>query len=121
MIYVASKAKHGQMWLDLKEKYQLPIKASWLNVYKEGMIEDYAAHWMTCISEVSSSRAVMLYHKQGEVQKGALVEVGAAILAGVPVFVFGDVIHDELGSWLNHPSVCRCSSVEVAVSMVRRV
>jgi len=43
-----------------------------------------------CLAEIADATAVLLYCEPGEVLKGALLEVGAALMNGTPVLCVGD-------------------------------
>jgi nucleoside 2-deoxyribosyltransferase len=82
----------------------MPISSTWID---DGDDADPADLWRRCIAEASSADAVIAFHREGDVWKGAFVEIGAALAHGVPVFVVGD----PPGSWAEHPLVTRCRSI----------
>lgn len=114
-IYTASKVCHASKWVALRERGWL-ISATWIDEAGEGQTACLTDLWRRCVDEASSSDAVLLYVEPGEQLKGALVEVGAALACGVPVYVVGDV----QASWKKHPLVTVCDSVEHALSLMRK-
>jgi hypothetical protein len=88
-IYVASKVVHAEMWRQARAN-GLPIIATWIDEAGEGQTADYAELAGRCIREATSAHAVILFCQPGEVLKGALIEVGAALAVGIPVHAVGD-------------------------------
>lgn len=108
-VYIASKARHAPRWLALRAA-GLPVISTWIDEAGEGESASLADLWRRCIAESASAAALLLYHEPGDEQKGAYVEVGAALASGVPVFVVGE----PPGSWVNHALVTRCVSLSEA-------
>lgn len=114
-IYIASKTKHAARWRALRAS-GVPISSSWIDEAGEGETNDWDDLWCRCLEEVKSARAVILYVEPGEVLKGAYVEVGAALVSGVRVFVVGEPV----GSFWRHHLVTRCATmVEALLRCVR--
>jgi len=63
--------------------------ASWVDEAGEGQSADYAELAGRCVREVTGSNLGLLYSERGEVLKGALIELGAALGSGVPVAYIG--------------------------------
>lgn len=99
-VYVASKAFHGLMWREWRDA-GIPIVSTWIDESDEGATADWADLWTRCVDEAAGCAVLLVYAEPGEVLKGALVEVGAALAAGRKVIVCGDVSH----SWVTHPGV----------------
>lgn len=118
-IYTASRVRHAQKWLDAREK-GYPIISTWIDEAGPGETADMGELWIRCIHEARTADVVILYREDGEMLKGALVEVGAALGAGVPVLTVGC---DDLSeySWLNHLLVTRCDSLEDAFCLAERM
>lgn len=110
-IYLASKTVHAPRWRSMRE-HGLPIISTWIDEAGKGETACFTDLWRRCVSEAAGARAVIVYREQDEVLKGAFVEVGAALAAGVPVFAVGC---DEF-SFVNHAGVTRCATVEHALN-----
>lgn len=119
MIYVASKSKHAAMWRSYRERY--PITSTWIDEAEKGQTRNVSEFWSRCLSEVADSNVLILYTEEGETQKGALVEVGAALASGVFVLVVGPVNQ----TWIEHPLVTRAETLtrafERAASIIRSI
>jgi len=114
MIYVASKTKHARRWVALRDT-GVPIVSTWIDEAGPGESVSLQDLWVRCITEASTADAVLLYTEPGDGLKGALVEVGAALAFGVPVYVVGDGTE---GSWVCHPCVVRVATIEEAVNRI---
>ena len=103
-IYIASKTKHAPKWRALRAN-GIPIISTWIDEAGEGETSDYADLWCRCISESKNAAALILYVEEGDVLKGAYVEMGAAVGAGVPVFAVGPIpmsfVEAKLVKWCN--------------------
>ncbi|WP_411839681.1 hypothetical protein [Paracoccus sp. ME4] len=88
-IYMASKAvAHGSRWQALRDE-GWPIISTWIDESEVGATLDWPDLWDRCLSEVVSAEVCIVYMEPGEVLKGAWVEVGAALAAGVHVIGVG--------------------------------
>lgn len=108
-IYVASKVKHALFWRTLRSA-GFPIISTWIDEAGEGESADYGELAARCIDEVLSSTRVVLYCEDGDILKGALIEVGAALAAGKPVYCVGHCdsvsrVFREHPRWTNVKSV----------------
>lgn len=104
-LYVASKAHHGKMWQSYRAAYALfgvHIISTWIDESEAGQTRDKSDLWVRCIGEAHRCDMLLAYHEEGEVWKGALVEIGAALAGGKLVYFVGDM---RIGSWTNHPLV----------------
>jgi hypothetical protein len=99
------------MWRSIRAA-GVPIMATWIDESGEGETSDWQDLWDRCIAEASTSAAFIFYHEAGECQKGALVELGAALHAGIPVFWVGP----EYSTAPRHRLVLRSPSVESAIA-----
>ena len=109
-VYIASKTKHAQRWKDLRAS-GVPIVSTWIDEAGEGETKSYADLWSRCIREAMTAERFIIYAEPGEVLKGALVEMGAAIAAGVPVFSVGEIGKPLWESVLT----TKCATVEQAI------
>ncbi len=124
-IYVASRVSRAPMWKALRES-GVPVTATWIDEAGDGETASFAELWMRLHKEIKDSAGLIFY---GDVQdapwKGALVEVGIAIGLGkmIAAIIVGDLegrTYRPVGSWLEHPAVQRCATVETAVSLFYR-
>ena len=116
-IYVASRASipaRAALWRDLRDRHGARIISSWIDEAGGGETEDFADLWARILREVEACDRLVLYIEVGDFPlKGALIEVGAALALGKPVWVIGVGIALEkrscrpVGSWINHPRVER--------------
>jgi hypothetical protein len=112
-IYIASKTKHADKWRKLRAKGH-DIISTWIDEAGQGESKDLADLAERCINEAKSADRLILYCESEDFLKGALVEVGAALGAGVPVYVVGYC--DSVVSALNnHPLWKDCLSLNEAL------
>jgi hypothetical protein len=110
-IYIASKAVHGGRWQELRAT-GYPIMSTWIDEYGPGQTKSWSDLYARAVREASTAKALIVYCETGEILKGALVEVGAALGAGVPVFAVGC----EHQNFCHHPLVTRCASLKAALA-----
>lgn len=113
-IYIASKTKHADKWRAMRAD-GWPIISTWIDEAGPGETEDFTDLWRRCVDEAKSAGALLVYREPDEVLKGAFVEVGAALAAGVPVVAVGC---DEF-SFSHHSLVERCKTLGEARSFVK--
>jgi hypothetical protein len=111
LIYVASRTARAAMWRDLRAQGNMII-STWIDEACPGQTANLREFWRRVKQEILDSDFLVLYAEPGDFPlKGALVEVGIAIGAGVPVVIcLPGVVLEEgtfrpLGSWVNHPLV----------------
>lgn len=129
-IYIASRAsipERSAAWRKLRDD-GWRIISSWIDEAGEGQTECMADLWKRIEGEVCGAERLVLYVEPGDFPlKGALIEVGMALAAGVKVFVVAPGVDIEpkscrpIGSWMNHPLVKHVPSVEVALQSDRSV
>lgn len=110
MIYIASKAKHYELWLDYRNRLGFPIISTWIDEAAPGATVDWKDLWQRCVAEARACDVLICYHQPGEALKGALVEIGAALSANKPVILVGA----PDGSWPKHPLIRRTSGIDRA-------
>lgn len=124
-VYVASRASvlaRGEMWRRLRAD-GAPIISTWIDEDGENDTADLDELWVRINREVTSAAALILYVETDDFPlKGAFVEVGMAIAAGVPIFVVAPGVfisgrnQRPFGSWCRHPSVSFCGTVSEALT-----
>lgn len=123
MIYVASRAsveKYPREWKRLRSQ-GWPINSTWIDEAGPGQTADMGELWQRIESEVRAANGVVLWAEAEDFPlKGAFVEVGMALGMGKRVAVytthcFENAQHKPFGSWMNHPLVRKCSSLDGAL------
>lgn len=117
-IYIASKTKHAARWVLLR-RLGAPIVSTWIDEAGDGASPDIPDLAMRCIREAATADRVVLYCEPGELHKGTLIEVGAALASGVPVYCVGwcDSMSD---TFARHPLWHVAESVEAAIGRPMR-
>ena len=87
--YIASKTTHAEQWRAMRQS-GIRINATWIDEAGEGQSADYSELAARCIAEACGADAVVLYCEAGEILKGAMIEVGAALAVGKEVRCVGD-------------------------------
>lgn len=113
-IYIASKTKHAEMWKELRDHHGYNIISTWIDEAGAGESADLSDLARRCIEEASFADRLILYCAPDDVLKGALMEVGAALSAGVPVYVVGNCQSLETAV-MQHALVRRCDFVTEAL------
>ena len=113
-VYIASRSRHGERWKALRAQ-GVPVLSSWIDECEAGATDDWSNLWTRCVDEAASAEALIFYAPVEDAPwKGALVEVGAALSHGRPVFVVGDPDACSF-SFVNHPRVTVCATLSAAI------
>lgn len=116
-IYMASKTKHADKWKALRAG-GVNIISTWIDEAGAGESSDLGELAMRCILEASRHvDRVILYAEEGDVLKGAYIEVGAALARGVPVYAVGPVI-SQTSAFRHHPLWFEGGTLEEALTSV---
>lgn len=123
-IYIASRAsipERSAAWRQLREA-GWNISSTWIDATGDSEPDDLGWLWHRIQNEVCSSERLILYVESEDLPlKGALVEVGMALAAGVKVFVVAPGVTIDpvtcrpLGSWAFHPMVTIVADMEAAL------
>lgn len=124
-VYPSSKVKHALMWRELQNTVpHVFFNARWPHrAKKESELnhDDFRDLWMECKEDIMDSDAVLVYAEDGEVLKGALVEVGIAIANDIPVIL---VTTDEnrlaYGTWIHTDGVEWVDTLDEAMNLLYR-
>lgn len=111
-IYTASKTVHAPLWKQWRRE-GLPVISTWIDEAGVGETADFADLWTRCISETAKAEILVCYREEGEVLKGAFIEIGAALQSGTRVICVGDF---SGMSFLHHPLV-----EQMNMALVRQV
>lgn len=110
-IYIASKAKHRPQWRDFRSM-GVPIISRWIDVPDEHLDRelppgfDFDRLWTQCLEDVTRADITVVYVEEGEVLKGAILEVGAALSLRRPVIACGPMsAFLANGTWIYHPGI----------------
>jgi len=87
-VYIASKTKHAEHWRGWRSR-GLPVISTWIDEAGPGESADLSNLWQRCISEASNCELLVCYREDGDVLKGAFIELGAALANGRDVWAFG--------------------------------
>lgn len=122
MIYVASRAsvpRYPEKWRELRDR-GWPIISTWIDEAGPGLTEDFGELWRRIDREIHQAKGVVLWvEPDGFPLKGALIEIGIALGRGKPIGIYApNVDLTKLGSWIQHPLVELCTSLEVAMQYV---
>ena len=112
-VYVASKTRHADLWKRYREQ-GLPVASTWID--EAGALESTKESWVRFVAECRCAAALILYAEEGDRLEGALVEVGIALAASVPVLTVGPVSRSRF-PFTQHPLVKTCSSLDEAVKL----
>lgn len=113
-IYVASKWQEWEMVKDIIDilKYRNhEIMADWTNHLKHAHNKTYGIEAMAGIKECD---LLIAYMANEHYYKGAWVEIGAALVLNIEVYIIGDVT----GVFVDHPLVTKFSSVAQVMSFL---
>lgn len=110
-IYFASKVEHAPRWRELRTR-GIPVVSTWIDEAGPGDSGDYGDLWIRCINEAAHAACVIAYAEPGEVMKGALAEIGAALAHGVPVIYVGPAMDKGV---TKHPLVSLAPDIESAI------
>lgn len=112
-IYTASKTTQAWRWRELRHK-GYNIIATWIDEAAEGQSADYADLAQRCIEEAAAADITILYCQPGDILKGALLEVGAALAAGKEVRCVGDC-ESISRVFRKHPRWIECDSLAASL------
>ena len=119
-IYMASKVHRAEGWRALRSVY--PIVSRWIDKPAEMSAREYRQLWVECIEDAAErADMVVVFAAEGDTLKGCLVECGAALGAGKPVYQVGDCASLRAGdgsdaSFVRHPRWHRVPEIAAAVA-----
>jgi hypothetical protein len=123
--YVASRASipaRAEQWRYLRDIGGWHITSTWIDEAGEGETDDFSELWVRIEAEIKQSERLILYVEANDFPiRGALIEVGIALAAGVPVYVVAPGVAIEprsrrpVGSWMDHPLVTLASNMGEAL------
>lgn len=119
-IYIASKTKHAQKWINLRNK-GVNIISTWIDEAAPGSSKDMSDLCRRCIKESVDCTAMIVYAEEGDVLRGAFIEMGVAFGEGMkPIFLVGPVLAE--GSAFTFSSqVMYAQTVEEAINKINQI
>ncbi|HET6610131.1 MAG TPA: hypothetical protein VFG62_25935 [Rhodopila sp.] len=124
-IYIASRAsipERAAEWRRLRSS-GWKIVSSWIDEAGEGQTSSFSDLWSRIQTEVTTADKLILYVEPDDFPlKGALIEVGMALAAGVRVVVVSPGVTLEprsmrpIGSWMAHPLVSHAATMDEALA-----
>lgn len=122
-VYTASKVKHHRMWnAACLRRNDVFFHARWLKHMRIGTDESPEScerFWQENIYDVITADALVCYAEPRDELSGALVEIGAALAARVPVWLVGDC--ERFATWQHHPLVKRCDWLDQALDQIAAI
>ena len=126
-VYIASRTRHAKKWRDLRSA-GAPIISSWIDLIDDdgtdAAEEDFDGLWAKILTEIGGARGLVLYAEPSDFPfRGAFIETGMAMMAGLPVAVVApDVDLDEhgrpLGTWIKHRNVRVLPDMTAALALI---
>ncbi len=120
-VYTASKLSSASLWLQIHAEWpEAYCHARWLKHTQLGTPdtpEHAARFWVEDEMDVRHADVVLVYGREGEHLRGALVEAGIGIALGKTVIVIGR--HPDYGTWQYHPGVRRAADLAEVRSILR--
>lgn len=118
-IYIASKAKYAPVWTNFRTE-GWNIISTWIDFWEEDTIVDWSEHWVRCIREAGEADYTIAYTENGDILKGALAEIGAALAHGKTVFFVGTekYVKEKRYSVFKHPKVVMVDNLQQAFDWI---
>jgi hypothetical protein len=116
-IYIASKTKHADKWIELRNR-GINIISTWIDEAGPGQTKDMAYLCNRCIEESIRCDAMIVYAEEGDLLKGAFIEMGVALaVSGKRIYLVGPVL--PIGSAFTYGRyVYTATSIEMAISLI---
>lgn len=119
-IYIASKVKYGQQWIELRNK-GYNIISTWIDEWLPNSTQYIGDLLIRCIKESSECDVLILYCEPYDVLKCALIEVGAALTSGKKVIIVGICHSVDSETLYAHPNVYKCEDIETALFLANKI
>lgn len=123
--YIASRAslpERSAAWRRLRDVDGWKITSSWIDEAGASETADLGSLWTRIEAEIARSERLILYIEPDDFPlKGALIEVGMALAHRIPIrvvapgVVLDPVSFRPIGSWVRHPLVEFCDSMNEAL------
>lgn len=103
-IYFASKVHHAKQWRRYRSDGYNVI-CTWIDEAEKGQTIDRVELAERCLAEVAACDRFIIYAEMGDELGGALIEMGAALAFGKPVFTVAPL--HRFSVFDSHPLVTR--------------
>lgn len=117
-IYMASKTKHFQKWIDLRNN-GVNIISTWIDEAGDGKTLDKKNLCLRVINEIKECDYLIVYVEEGEFLKGALIEMGVAMGFDKPIIMIGSVLKYESVFTYYH-SIKQCLTINDALNFIKK-
>jgi hypothetical protein len=123
-VYIASKLAYAERFRIMRMQWKregIDLHARWHDQaqHEESATpEDFHIFWLVDEEDVKRSNAVIVYAEPQDKLRGALIEAGIAIGAGILTILVGD--SPDFGTWQHHPCVLRAATLEYAKLLILR-
>jgi len=111
-LYVSSKLKHADMW---KQLDRIDIISSWIDGDELSCATQLDDMWHIYMKEIAQCDVLIVYFEDGEIMKGCLIEVGAAMMMNKEIHVIykGETaqLRSQVGTWIYHSNVTHHESM----------
>lgn len=105
VFYVSSKLRHRHMWLNSG----INTNSSWIQSEQIEDSDELSEMWIRYLDELMWCDGLIMYLEPGDVPKGCLIELGAAMSNMKPIFIVwaGDIkdLEKVMGTIIYHRSV----------------
>ena len=118
-IYMASKVKHFQKWIDLRNEGH-DIVSTWIDEAGEGQTKDKKELCSRVINEITKCNFMVVYVEDGEFLKGALIEMGLAMSFDIPIMMVGRVLKTD-SVFTHYHSIYQCSSINDGLQKIEKI
>lgn len=115
-IYIASKTKHANKWVKLRES-GVNVISTWIDEAEFGQTKDMADLCRRCIDECLTCDALIVYREDEDYLKGAFIEMGIVLskYKGLtPIYLVGPVLPQGSAFTYSH-QVFGAKTIEEAI------
>jgi len=123
-VYCASTLPHANTWSAFTQTHsdKATFTSSWYNniTPNSETPENARIFWPENIQKLRDSQAILAIVEEKDVLRGALIEIGAGLVLGLPIYIVGNRSNFSLSTWQWHPSVRFFSNLEEALSAILR-
>lgn len=118
-IYIASKTRHADKWIELRNQ-GVNIISTWIDEAGPDASPDMPDLCKRCVDECLLCDAIIVYSEEGDYLKGAFIEMGVVLSRSlVPVYLVGPAL--PIGSAFTYShQVFVAKSVEHAIELIKQ-